>query len=315
MRSSIADWHWRDLSLREIETGLLHLLACLSVYRTYRMPDQPMVENEKKWIRQAVHQAIARNPSLDPTALRFLASVVMGDYPPAGASAEQKQAFANWVCKLQQATGAVMAKSVEDTHFYRYVRMFGANEVGSHPSRFGQPVEEFHRVNQQRLEQAPLNLLATSTHDTKISEDSRSRLFALAELPAEWESHLNAWHKITQAARHDVDGREAPDRQEEYLLYQLLLASWPLNMQSPDDAFRQRIQSLLPQGPGEAKRNTTWTYPHKELGNGDGQLHRGRAFFPGISERLRAVRRAHRRAWHDLLARANGTQAHVARRA
>ena len=258
-----SDWHWRDLSLHEIETGLLHLLACLPVYRTYRAPGQTMVEDEKKWVRQAVHQAITRNPCLDPTGLRFLASVVMGDYPPAGASAEQKQAFANWVCKLQQATGAVMAKSVEDTHFYRYVRMFGANEVGSHPSRFGQPVEEFHRINQQRLEQAPLNLLATSTHDTKISEDCRARLFALAELPAEWEAHLNAWHRITQALRHDVDGREAPDRQEEYLLYQLLLAAWPLGMQSPDDAFRQRIQSCFHKAQAEAKRNTTWTYPHK----------------------------------------------------
>jgi (1->4)-alpha-D-glucan 1-alpha-D-glucosylmutase len=257
------DWHWRDLSLREIETGLLHLLACLLVYRTYRAPDRPMVEDEKKWVRQAVHQAIARNPSTDPASLRFLASVVMGDYPPAGASAEQKQAIANWVCKLQQATGAVMAKSVEDTHFYRYVRMFGANEVGSHPSRFGQPVEEFHRINQQRLEQAPLNMLATSTHDTKISEDCRARLFALAELPAEWETHLNAWHKITQAARNEVDGREAPDRQEEYLLYQLLLAAWPLKMQTPDDAFRQRIQSCFHKAQAEAKRNTTWTYPHK----------------------------------------------------
>jgi len=258
-----SDWHWRDLSLREIETGLLHLLACLPVYRTYRAPDQRMVDGEKKWIRQAIHQAIARNPSLDPTGLRFLASVVMGDYPPASASAEQKQAIANWVCKLQQATGAVMAKSVEDTHFYRYVRMFAANEVGSHPSRFGQPVEEFHRVNQQRLEQAPLNLLATSTHDTKISEDCRARLFALAELPAEWEAHLNAWHKITQSARHDVDGREAPDRQEEYLFYQLLLAAWPLNMHTPDDDFRQRIQSCFHKAQAEAKRNTTWTYPHK----------------------------------------------------
>jgi len=267
-----SDWHWRDLSLREIETGLLHLLACLPVYRTYRAPDQPMVDDEKKWIRQAVHQAITRNPSLDPTGLRFLASVVMGDYPPASASAEQKQAIAHWVCKLQQATGAVMAKSVEDTHFYRYVRMFAANEVGSHPSRFGQPVAEFHRLNQQRLEQCPLNLLATSTHDTKISEDARARLFALAELPAEWESHLNAWHKIAQAARHEVDGREAPDRQEEYLFYQLLLAAWPLNMQTPDDAFRQRMQNCFHKAQAEAKRNTTWTYPHKSWEDATGSF-------------------------------------------
>ena len=259
-----SDWHWRDLSLREIETGLLHLLACLQVYRTYRPPDQPMVEDEKKRVRQAVHQAIGRNPTQDPTALRFLASVIMGDYPPAAASPEDRQAFANWVCKLQQTTGAIMAKSVEDTHFYRYVRMVAANEVGSHPSRFGQPVEKFHSANQQRLQQTPFSLLATSTHDTKFSEDCRARLFALAELPAEWESHLHAWHRSTQASRREVDGREAPDRRDEYLLYQMLLASWPLNMRTPDDEFRNRIKSSFHKAQAEAKLNTNWTYPHKE---------------------------------------------------
>jgi (1->4)-alpha-D-glucan 1-alpha-D-glucosylmutase len=156
-----------------------------------------------------------------------------------------------------------MAKSVEDTHFYRYVRMFAANEVGSHPSRFGQPVDEFHRANLQRLEQTPLSLLATSTHDTKISEDCRARLFALAELPAEWEIHLYTWHDAARAARHEVDERESPDRQEEYLLFQLLLAAWPLGMRTPDDTFRNRIQGCFHKAQAEAKRNTTWTYPHK----------------------------------------------------
>ncbi len=267
-----SDWHWRDVSLREIETGLALLLASMPVYRTYRPPDQPMPADEQKWVRQALHSAIARNPTFDPTPLLFLTSVIVGDYPPAAASDETRQAFANWVCKLQQTTGAIMAKSVEDTHFYRYVRMFASNEVGSHPSHFGRPVDEFHRANQQRLEQTPLGLLATSTHDTKISEDCRARLFALAELPAEWEAHLHAWHQATHEARTEVDGREAPDRQEEYLFYQLLLAAWPLNARTPDDNFRNRMQSCFHKAQAEAKRNTNWTYPHKSWETATGKF-------------------------------------------
>ncbi len=258
------DWHWRDVSLRELETGLHHLVACLGVYRTYREPGKEMAEEDKKRIWQARDEAIARNPSLDPTSLRFLARVIVGEYPAANASAEQQQAFADWVCKLQQVTGAIMAKSVEDTHFFRYVRMLATNEVGGHPSRFGQPVSEFHRANEQRLKQTPLSMLTTSTHDTKLSEDCRARLFALAELPAEWEAHLHEWHRINSKERSAVDGREAPDHQEEYLLYQILLASWPLNMTKTDENFRTRLKDAFHKAQAEAKRNTTWTYPHKK---------------------------------------------------
>lgn len=258
------DWHRRDISLRELETGLHHLVACLGVYRTYREAGKEMAEDERKWIRRARDQAIARNPWLDPTSLRFLSRVIMGDYPAANASAEQKDAFSNWVCKLQQVTGAIMAKSVEDTHFFRYVRMIASNEVGGHPSRFGQPVNEFHRSNQQRLKQSPLSLLTTSTHDTKMSEDCRARLFALAEQPAQWQERLEVWHRINAGARSTVDGSEAPDQQEEYYLYQLLLAAWPLDMRAPDEDFRNRIKGAFHKAQAEAKRTTSWTYPHKK---------------------------------------------------
>jgi (1->4)-alpha-D-glucan 1-alpha-D-glucosylmutase len=156
-----------------------------------------------------------------------------------------------------------MAKSVEDTHFYRYVRMFAANEVGSHPSHFGEPVEKFHEANADRQKSIPLTLLATSTHDTKISEDARARLFALAELPEEWELHLKQWKELNESALSQVAGRSAPDRNEEYLLYQILLASWPLRVKTADDDFRGRIKAYFHKALAEAKQNTTWSYPNK----------------------------------------------------
>jgi (1->4)-alpha-D-glucan 1-alpha-D-glucosylmutase len=266
------DWHRRDFSLHDLKTALRHFLACLPVYRTYRMPDEQMIPSEVAWITQAVDEAIRRNPCIDPVPLRFVGSVVTGEYPTPDNPIPEREKFALWVCKLQQATGAVMAKSVEDTHFYRYVRMVGANEVGSHPSNFGQPVEQFHLANQARLEQTPLCMLTTSTHDTKFSEDARARLFALAELPQEWAAHLGIWHRMNDLLRSKVEGRKAPDAREEYLLYQVLLAAWPLGAQNADDDFRQRFKAYFRKAQGEAKLNTAWTYPHEHWHNAGAQF-------------------------------------------
>ena len=258
------DWHRRDISLHDLKTGLRHFLACLDVYRTYHMPDEAMAPDEKRRVEDAMNEAIRRNPNVDPVPIRFIGSVITGEYPTADNPIPHREKFPRWVCKLQQATGAIMAKSVEDTHFYRYVRMLGANEVGSHPSRFGQPVEEFHRGNRERLEQTPLCMLTTSTHDTKLSEDARARLFALAELPEEWRAHLQKWHGMNEPLRKQIKGRSAPDAREEYLLYQVLLASWPLGVTDADASFRERLKSYFRKARGEAKQNTSWAYPNEE---------------------------------------------------
>ena len=259
-----ADWRRRDISLHDLETALRHFLACLSVYRTYRLPGEEMVLEEKKRILRAVDEAIRRNPCVDPFPGRFVGEVITGDYPPQGEKPERRELFARWVGKLQQVTGAIMAKSVEDTHFYRYVRMVGANEVGSHPSRFGKSVAAFHETNQERHGKWPLCLLTTSTHDTKLSEDARARLFALAELPDEWAANLHAWQAINADAKKDVASRMAPDAREEYLLYQALLAAWPLGMVQANGEFLDRMKSYFRKAQGEAKLNTTWTYPHAQ---------------------------------------------------
>jgi (1->4)-alpha-D-glucan 1-alpha-D-glucosylmutase len=245
-----------------LKTALRHFLASLSVYRTYRMPGGEISPEDKARVLRAVEEGIRRNPCVDPVPVRFVGRVITGDYPSPEESPERKEKFARWVAKLQQVTGAIMAKSVEDTHFYRYVRMFAANEVGSHPSRFGQPVAAFNEANRQRQKNWPYCMLTTSTHDTKMSEDARARLFALAEWPAEWAENLKQWHALNAEAKSEVEGRPAPDRREEYLLYQALLASWPLGMTGPDAEFLERIKSYFRKAQGEAKLNTAWTFPH-----------------------------------------------------
>jgi (1->4)-alpha-D-glucan 1-alpha-D-glucosylmutase len=97
-----------------------------------------------------------------------------------------------------------------------------------------------------------------------MSEDARARLFALAELPYEWESHLCEWHELNLAARREIGGRFAPDAREEYLLYQALLAAWPLELSRADDELRSRLKGYFHKVQGEAKINTSWTYPHAD---------------------------------------------------
>lgn len=127
--------------------------------------------------------------------------------------------------KFQQTTGPVMAKGVEDTAFYVYNRPTSLNEVGGNPEQFGTPVEDFHRLNAHRLRHWPHSLLATSTHDTKRSEDARARINVLSEIPEKWSAALTRWSELNASKKTVVEGEQAPDRNDEYLLYQALLGA------------------------------------------------------------------------------------------
>jgi (1->4)-alpha-D-glucan 1-alpha-D-glucosylmutase len=164
---------------------------------------------------------------------------------------------------LQQFTGAIMAKSIEDTFLYRYVRLFAANDVGHDPAEFGHAVSVFHENNQARLNQWPASLLTTSTHDTKMSADVRSRLLALSELPERWEHSLKKWSACNQSFKTHLDDLLAPDANEEYLLYQILLGVWPVHGEEIDDAFRERIKNYMRKALPESKANTNWVNPNK----------------------------------------------------
>ena len=98
--------------------------------------------------------------------------------------------------KVQQFTGPMMAKSLEDTAFYRYHRLIALNEVGGNPAGSALSVADFHALMKARAAQAPHGLTATATHDTKRGEDARARLLALSEIPADWAQAVAAWRAM-----------------------------------------------------------------------------------------------------------------------
>ena len=258
-----SDRRWRDWTSSDLRVALSRIVACLSVYRTYRRTGRRMSAADIAVVERAVEAALKRNPADDPLAFHFVRDVWTGAYPDAHAEPGMRRWADDWVCKLQQYTGAIMAKSIEDTFFYRYVRLFGANEVGHHPAEFGRPVESFHEENARRLQAWPACLLGTSTHDTKLSEDARTRLLALSELPGRWAELLQQWSAANSGFKTSLAEKTAPDANEEYLLYQVLLAAWPLHEDELDDVFRDRIRNYIRKALSESKANTNWAVPNE----------------------------------------------------
>nr|MBA2596761.1 malto-oligosyltrehalose synthase [Chloroflexia bacterium] len=157
--------------------------------------------------------------------------------------------------------GPVMAKGVEDTAFYRYNRLMALNEVGGDPSVFGTSIAEFHRQNAERARRWPWELLTSSTHDTKRSEDMRARIAVLSEVPREWRAAVNRWTRLNRCRKTRVEGAAAPDRNDEYLLYQTLLGAWPWDVETPDHEFVERLEAFMVKAGREAQTHTSWVNP------------------------------------------------------
>jgi (1->4)-alpha-D-glucan 1-alpha-D-glucosylmutase len=161
-----------------------------------------------------------------------------------------------FVTRFQQTTPAITAKGVEDTSFYRDVRLLALNEVGGDPGRFNLSVAEFHARCGERARRFPQNLLITQTHDTKRSGDSRARIGALAGIAVEWAAEVTRWFELAAPLRTVVDGHIAPDATEEYLIYQTLVGVWPASV--------ERVEEYVTKALREAKRNTNWVEPDEE---------------------------------------------------
>lgn len=206
-------------------------LAGLPVYRTYVDPLCGLVAAAD---RQAVAQA-----AMDPDLARAL---LLDDPAPA-----------EFVTRFQQTSPLVTAKGVEDTAFYRYLRLLALNEVGGDPGRFSLSVAAFHHSCLQRARRFPENLLVTQTHDTKRSGDSRARIGALAGMAEEWCERVRAWREIAAPLRERAGGPPgAPDAVEEYLVYQTLVGVWPVAI--------ERLEGYLEKALREGKRNTAWVH-------------------------------------------------------
>jgi len=261
-RISEKDRHTRDFTLNSLAAAIVEAIACFPVYRTYVNPCG-VVERDRRYIEQAVARAKRKNPAASETTFDFLQDVLLLKYPE-DLTEPDKSEWLGFVMKFQQVTGPVMAKGLEDTVFYVYNRLVSLNEVGGNPERFGTPLDTFHGQNIERLKSWPSGLCATSTHDTKRSEDVRARLNVLSEIPDEWRHHLTKWSRINKRKKSVVEGQAVPDRNEEYLFYQTLLGTWPLRPMNGKDheVFKKRIKDYMLKAVREAKVNSSWISPN-----------------------------------------------------
>ena len=236
-----ADWRTRDLSPRRLREALASVTTALGIYRTYRTAD---VLNpwDERMLAEAVQRARMGAPNNGGSAFDFLASLF--SKPKLDAAAEEL--IARW----QQLTPAVTAKGVEDTTFYLFDRLVSCNEVGSQASLMGISAEEFHEFCHYLSEHWPRNMLATSTHDNKRSEDVRTRISLLSEIPDRWAEVLHSWPELTAPAWKN----RTPDRHAEYLLYQTLIGAWPLS--------EERCWQYMLKACREAKIRTSWHEPN-----------------------------------------------------
>ncbi|MBI4869961.1 MAG: malto-oligosyltrehalose synthase [Candidatus Riflebacteria bacterium] len=265
-RISEHDWRTRDFTLGALQAALAEVIACFPVYRTYIPQEGSELDSrDRKYVETAVALARKRSPATSRTVFDFLRNLLLKNHP-ADTSPEVLEQRLAFLGKFQQLTGPVMAKGMEDTTFYGFNRLVSLNEVGGEPDRIGVPPAQFHAQNLQRLSQAPGSLLSTTTHDTKRAEDVRLRIDVLSEIPQEWAEAAGAWARMNERLRRDHGGVPAPDRNDEYLLYQTLLGTWPDGNvgEAELDAYRQRIEAYVLKAAREAKTHTSWIEPSPE---------------------------------------------------
>jgi (1->4)-alpha-D-glucan 1-alpha-D-glucosylmutase len=262
----------RDFTRDSLRDVITEVVACFPVYRTY-VDEEGWTPEDRAVVERAIARARRRNPAMEASLFDFFREVMLardvdtepvpndrrGGYPPATQDdARERLRFA---MKLQQYTGPVHAKGLEDTAFYRYNLLVSLNEVGGNPGRFGRSAVEFHEACAERLRHWPLELLTTSTHDTKLGEDVRARINAISELSAEWTREVARWMRLNNSHRMVIESEPAPDRNDEYRFYQALLGCWRLDgaeqpMPAPDLATR--LHEYMLKAVREAKLHTSW---------------------------------------------------------
>jgi (1->4)-alpha-D-glucan 1-alpha-D-glucosylmutase len=259
----------RDFTLPSLRDALEEVVACFPIYRTY-VNERGWVPDDRAAVERAIVRARRRNPAMDSSIFDFFREVVLprdpddvpvsgnerrGGYPPM--DAQETQERLRFSMKFQQYTGPLQAKGLEDTAFYRNNLLVSLNEVGGDPSRFGVSAAEFHELNQLRRHDWPYELIATATHDTKLGEDVRARVDVLSEIPDDWDREVGKWMRLNKSARTVVDGEPAPDRNDEYRFYQVLLGMWPTGM-PPTPEIVERLQEYMVKAAKEAKLHSSW---------------------------------------------------------
>ncbi len=253
--------HFRDFTFNSLTFALREIIASFSVYRTYIPEEGRPSPWDLAVIAEAVRAAELRNPRTATSVFAFVGETLSLQNLETFDETDQV-GVRDFVERVQQVTGPVMAKGVEDTAFYIYNRLVSLNEVGADPNRFGESVAAFHRANADRASAWPHAMLATSTHDTKRSEDARARINVLTELAGEWRSAVQRWSVMNEPSRTQHQGAAQPDRNDEYLLYQTLAGVWPSDL-ADVPALADRASGYMQKAIREAKTHTSWIEPNE----------------------------------------------------
>lgn len=250
----------RDFTLSGLRRAIVEVLVLFPIYRTY-ISGEGINERYRTYVRRVI-QSAKRHTSQLTNELSFIEDLFLL-HGFENLTEEEKSQRLRFVMRMQQFSGPLMAKGVEDTLFYIYNPLVSLNEVGGAPNNFGVTLSEFHAFNQQQVIYWPHSMNASSTHDTKRSEDVRARINVLSEIPQEWQTQVITWQKINEKHKQDLDNPIIVDTNDEYFLYQNLVGAFPFEPYDHQE-FIQRIKDYVIKSVREAKVHTAWLRPDTE---------------------------------------------------
>jgi (1->4)-alpha-D-glucan 1-alpha-D-glucosylmutase len=262
-RIAQADRRTRDFTLNNIRQTLAEVIACFPVYRTYVA--ERVSDTDRRYVDWAIGSARRRRSVGEAPLFDFVRAALLMELT--ASSEAMRRRIRDFAMKFQQVTAPVTAKGIEDTSLYRFNRLTSLNEVGGEPAAYGSSVRAFHADSQHRARYWPHEMLATSTHDTKRSEDVRARINVLSEMTQVWRRTIERWSRMNRMRKREVEGQPSPSPNDEYLLYQTLVGSWPVQ-EALDPAqlsdYRERIEAYMVKAAREAKLRTSWASVNAE---------------------------------------------------
>lgn len=246
-----------DFTMNGLKRTLSEVLILFPVYRTYVNGDG-LSEEDSFYIKEVIETARGRIPLL-LNELDFIEKLLLLEWAQS-LTEEERALRLHFVMRLQQLSGPLMAKGIEDTLFYVYNRLISLNEVGGNPQKFGITVADFHEFNQRESIAWTYKMNATATHDTKRGEDVRARLNVLSEIPEEWEKQVKSWREINHSHKIHIRSKEVPSANDEYFFYQSLIGTYPFD-ESDNAKFIERLKDYMLKSVREAKVQTAWLRP------------------------------------------------------
>lgn len=247
-----------DFTLNGLKRAIAEVLTRFPIYCTY-INAAGISAQDRKYIQEVI-QAAKDNTPLLQNELNFIEKLLLLEYESSLTQAEKDQ-WLYFVMRMQQYTGPLMAKGVEDTALYVFYRLLSLNEVGGEPDHFGIDLAEFHSFNQHRNNKWTHAMSATSTHDTKRGEDVRARINVLSEIPDEWQQQVRSWMELNRSYKTQHKNSIFPDRNDEYAFYQTLVGAYPF-LESEVDGFSDRVKDYMLKAIREAKVYTAWLRPN-----------------------------------------------------